>query len=74
MDAGQGAPLTGIEHLADGWPVWRLIFEGVATLQEVEQHWSIDDVLDANEMLDAKAEAQAAYARVQADQARRGQR
>jgi hypothetical protein len=31
----------------------------VATLEEIERHWSLDDVATANEALDAYAEAQA---------------
>lgn len=42
------------------WPVWRLVLEGVATLHELETHWSIDDLVSANAALDAKAEAETA--------------
>ncbi len=34
--------------------VWRVVLEGVATLQEIETHWSIDDLADAHEALDLK--------------------
>lgn len=37
--------------------VWRLILERVATLREVEEHWSILDVAEANDALDAWIEA-----------------
>jgi hypothetical protein len=40
------------------WSVWRPILAGCATLQEVELHWSIDDLADANEALDIKHEAE----------------
>lgn len=40
------------------WPVWRLVLEGVATLQELETWYSFDDVLVANEVLDLKLEAE----------------
>lgn len=40
------------------WPCWRLILERVATLEELDRHWSIDDVADANEALDAWKDAQ----------------
>lgn len=44
-----------IEH-----PVWRLALrERVATLAEIDASWSIDDVLDANELLDMYADAEA---------------
>jgi hypothetical protein len=45
--------------LQDDWPLWRLVLEKVATKQELDTHWSIDDVADANEALDAQYEAQA---------------
>lgn len=34
------------------WLVWRLVAAGVATLQEIDSHYSVTDVLDANEALD----------------------
>lgn len=40
----------------DDWHVWRLVLDGVATLHEIETHWSITDVLDANEALDVQAD------------------
>lgn len=36
--------------------MWRLVLDGVATLHEIETHWSIADVLDANEALDVQAD------------------
>jgi len=39
------------------WPAWRLILEGVATLHEIETHYNIVDIADANHMLDAYHEA-----------------
>lgn len=41
------------------WPAWRLIVEHTATLQEVETHYSLDDVTTANEALDLWYEAKA---------------
>jgi hypothetical protein len=38
--------------VADEWLVWRLVLEQVATLEEIERHYSIDDVLTANDALD----------------------
>lgn len=35
--------------------VWRIVLDGVATLQEIETWWSIDDLADAHEALDVKA-------------------
>lgn len=32
--------------------------EGLATIEEIDRHWSIDDVTDANEVLDAWHEAE----------------
>jgi len=37
--------------------VWRVVKEGMATLQEIEAHWSVEDVLNANVVLDAWHEA-----------------
>jgi len=34
------------------WPIWRLITAKVATLEEIETHWSLDDLIDANDALD----------------------
>jgi hypothetical protein len=36
--------------------LWRLVLEGVATLEEIERHWSINDLYDAHEALDIRAE------------------
>lgn len=35
------------------WSVWRLVAAGVARLEEIDRHWTVSDVLDANEALDA---------------------
>jgi hypothetical protein len=32
--------------------VWRLVERRLATLREIDEHWSISDVLDGNEALD----------------------
>jgi len=34
------------------WLFWRPIVKGVATLEEIETHWDLTDLLDANEALD----------------------
>jgi hypothetical protein len=31
---------------------------GLATLREIEEDWSLDDLLDANEVLDVRAEVE----------------
>jgi len=33
---------------------WRPIVEKIATLQEIEEYWDINDLADANEALDIK--------------------
>ena len=33
-------------------PVWRLVFNEVATLREVEEAWSFSDIMKANAILD----------------------
>lgn len=40
------------------WLVWRLVLEHVATLREIETYYDLLDVLDANEALDIKEEAE----------------
>lgn len=40
-------------------PAWRVWAEGRATLLELEREWSIDDVHDANDILDMMAAQQA---------------
>lgn len=44
-------------NTAVDWPVWRVVSEGMATLSEIERHWWIEDVLDANEVLDVLEQA-----------------
>lgn len=34
------------------WAVWRVVFRKIATLEEIETHWSIVDLDKANEILD----------------------
>ena len=38
--------------------MWRLVFEKVCTLQELETYWSLDDVMRANAILDMQSEYQ----------------
>jgi hypothetical protein len=49
--------------------VWRLVIRKIATLQEIETHYSLIDLMDANEVLDLqdRAESQAV------DEAKRAQ-
>jgi hypothetical protein len=42
------------------WPVQRLILEHVATRRDLEECYSVDDVIAENEALDAWHEAQRA--------------
>jgi ABC-type uncharacterized transport system substrate-binding protein len=32
--------------------LWRPVFKKIATLQEIETHWSVDDLADAHELMD----------------------
>lgn len=41
------------------WPIWRLVVNKVATLREIEEHWSLRDLVLANEALDILEEARA---------------
>lgn len=40
------------------WLIWRLVIERVATLTELEKYYDLVDVLDANEALDLREEAE----------------
>jgi hypothetical protein len=42
------------------WPAERLILEHVATRQEIETHYSLSDIVDANAALDIWLAAQRA--------------
>lgn len=54
------------------WPAWRLVLERVATLQEVETYYSLDDVIMAGEALDLKYSAEKeARARAEAEAERK---
>lgn len=50
----------------DTWPCERLLIERIASLEELEQWYSIGDVADRNEALDAWHEAE------EANRARKG--
>lgn len=39
--------------------MWRLVIDQVATLQELDSHWSLDDIYRANALLDMRADTQA---------------
>lgn len=38
------------------WAIWRPVMEGLDTLVNVQTVWNIDDLFDAHEALDIKAE------------------
>jgi hypothetical protein len=42
------------------WPALRLVTERIATLEEIDRHYSIEDIALLNEALDARLEAEAA--------------
>ncbi len=54
------------EHLAWRWPVDRLVRRGVARLEEIRRSWSINDVLNYNELLDLEEESEMRVAETQA--------
>lgn len=45
-------------HLAWQYPVLRLIVERVANLEEIRRSWNISQVMDVNELLDLREEAE----------------
>jgi hypothetical protein len=52
-DGPEAGPESGIF-----WPCERLILERVATLRELEEWYSLPDVMERNKALDLRAEAQ----------------
>lgn len=38
--------------------IWRLVLDNIATLEEIERHWSLDDVFRANALLDMRCDMQ----------------
>jgi len=44
------------------WSVYRVWLSGKASLTEIEDRWSLDDLVNANEALDVQAELEAAAA------------
>ena len=45
--------------------------EGKATLQELDEHWSIDDLADAHDAMDIMIELETASSRAAKDEANR---
>lgn len=41
--------------------MWRPIIAGVTTLHEIDEYWDINDLANANEALDIKAEIEDYY-------------
>ena len=46
------------EHLKEKWFIYRLALERVADLSTMERHWTLDQIMAMNELLDAKEEAE----------------
>ena len=42
--------------------MWRLVTERVATLAEIDGHWTLEDIYKANALLDMQADIRAANA------------
>ncbi|MCA9681135.1 MAG: hypothetical protein KC457_03000 [Myxococcales bacterium] len=47
-------------NVGDAWPVWRLVLDGHVSLTEIERHWHLEHVFDANEAMDVAADVAAA--------------
>jgi hypothetical protein len=43
--------------------IWRPILAGMVTLQELDTHWTLCDLMDAHEALDIQSEANAFYSK-----------
>ncbi len=57
---GEGKAVAALPKTAVNFAIWRIVLEGIATLQEIETHWSIDDLADAHEALDLKTSLETA--------------
>ena len=42
------------EDLDVDWFVWRVVVSGLATLRDIDEHWTIKDLIDANAILDTQ--------------------
>lgn len=52
------------ESLLARLPVWRLITEGVATKKEINEEWSLVDIMEALAVLDFKSEVERAISEI----------
>lgn len=43
------------------WIAWNLWLAGVVTLQELDEHWTVRDMVLANQILQAKDAAESRY-------------
>lgn len=55
-----GVTVHGVEHLNDEWACWAIWEADKATLQELDEHWTWADVMDAHDVMHALAEARKA--------------
>lgn len=46
------------QELLEEWPVWRVVMSGKATLTEIETHYTLDDLMRLNAVLDIKDAAE----------------
>lgn len=49
------------KDILEEWAVWRLVLAKVATLEEIDNHWSWGDVRKANALLQWKDDYAEAY-------------
>jgi len=59
---GSSTPGKLDQTLTDEWPVWRLVIENVATLEEIDRSWCLDDIAKMNALLDHKKFSEALHA------------
>lgn len=57
------------EELVHYLPIWRLVTEKVATLKEIDEHYSFVDIIKANAVLDMKNEVEKAIGSIVMQQA-----
>lgn len=48
-------------ELQEEWAIWRLITNKIATLKEINEHYTYEDILKANAMLDMQKDIKNYY-------------
>lgn len=55
--AGAGNGRGGsVDYGEVDWLIWRIVVAKMATLEEIDTHWTVDDLMDAHDALDIEME------------------